>query len=329
MNLDIVPEVQSLLAEVLIEPAAEMLSRPAKKLRCQLVELGYRLSSGDERDELPPAPRMLLEQCSDILEAIHAGSLIIDDIEDQSPERRGKPSLHVSHGLAVALNVGNWLYFSPLDRIASLGLPPQQELVLHRACHRYLALAHSGQALDVGLRMDRLPREQARDACLATMRWKTGALTSLALAAGAAACERLSQDEPRLEEFGFRFGIALQMFDDIGNAVSAREPSKSMEDLSSRKPSWIWMTAATTLSDGHYTRFIELARALASSNRSKASIHEMHAFLVESELASVARNAARSFLKETLEGLRTSFKGREDAIDRAGRLCERLAESYE
>jgi geranylgeranyl pyrophosphate synthase len=46
-------------------------------------------------------------------ELIHTGSLIIDDIQDQSELRRGRPSLYRTYGIDVAINAGNTLYFLP------------------------------------------------------------------------------------------------------------------------------------------------------------------------------------------------------------------------
>lgn len=48
------------------------------------------------------------------LELLHNGSLICDDIEDQSHMRRGDLCTYKKFGVDVALNVGCWLYFIPL-----------------------------------------------------------------------------------------------------------------------------------------------------------------------------------------------------------------------
>src|SRR5205814_8201706 len=48
------------------------------------------------------------------LELLHNAFLVHDDVEDESDERRGRPTLHALHGVAVAVNVG--------DALALLGL---------------------------------------------------------------------------------------------------------------------------------------------------------------------------------------------------------------
>ena len=49
-----------------------------------------------------------------ITELSHNGTLIIDDIEDDSVLRRGKPCIHHIYGTDVAMNAGNALYFLSL-----------------------------------------------------------------------------------------------------------------------------------------------------------------------------------------------------------------------
>ncbi len=52
-----------------------------------------------------------------LIELIHNGTIIIDDIEDDSSIRRGKPCLHRIYGEDISINVGNALYFIPLKVI--------------------------------------------------------------------------------------------------------------------------------------------------------------------------------------------------------------------
>jgi len=84
----------------LVDALRDFLLRPGKEFRAELVRASWVLGggSGDPPGELPM-----------IVELLHAGSLIVDDIEDGSVARRGQPALHLRHGLPTALNAGNWL----------------------------------------------------------------------------------------------------------------------------------------------------------------------------------------------------------------------------
>jgi len=48
-------------------------------------------------------------------EIVHNGSLIADDIEDQSFKRRGDLCIHRKFGIDYAINAGNFMYFVPLN----------------------------------------------------------------------------------------------------------------------------------------------------------------------------------------------------------------------
>jgi geranylgeranyl diphosphate synthase type II len=73
------------------------------------------------------------------LELLHNAFLVHDDVEDESEERRGRPTLHAMHGVSVAVNVG--------DALALLGL---RALIDNRAALgprlTMLKCAHPGRA---------------------------------------------------------------------------------------------------------------------------------------------------------------------------------------
>src|SRR6185295_16566750 len=43
------------------------------------------------------------------IELMHNAMLIHDDIQDESEERRGRPTMHVTEGIALAINAGDML----------------------------------------------------------------------------------------------------------------------------------------------------------------------------------------------------------------------------
>lgn len=255
-------EIEALVTEVLLDPLDEFLSRPAKKIRGKLVELGYRLASND-MEEWPGQLEKLCRQGAEVLEAIHAASLVIDDIQDGSLERRGSPTLHRSHGLPIALNAGNWLYFWPLEKIRDWDIPPNRTLLAYHVCHRALLRAHFGQAIDVGVPIDTLPQERVKQVCLASLELKSGALMSLAMALGGILGGANEARLEVLEEFGKSFGVALQMFDDVGNMTVSG--SKQFEDLKLKRPTWIWACAAEYFSKGDYHEFVSAVNRLPNS----------------------------------------------------------------
>ena len=142
-----------------------------KRLRATLLEQAYAFGGGR-----CAAPALIV----DAVELLHAGSLVIDDFEDDSLTRRGQPALHQVIGPARAVNAGNWMYFRALELAAAALDDPARSAAL---VGRFITVArqcHEGQAIDLATRIDEVTPRQAQVTALAISRWKTGRLASLA-----------------------------------------------------------------------------------------------------------------------------------------------------
>jgi geranylgeranyl diphosphate synthase, type II len=153
------------------------------------------------------------------LELYHNAFLIHDDIEDESWWRRGKPTLHIDHGIPIAVNVGDAmlsLTLQPLlDNVERVGLGPALRIL--RAVAFMTRQTVDGQALE--LEWVRSNTWQLDDSdYLAMVELKTSwysfitPLQTGAIAAGAS----LDQLAP-LEAFGRHLGAAFQITDDLLN----------------------------------------------------------------------------------------------------------------
>ena len=222
----------------LVGPVREFLARPGKRFRSRLVTLAWQLSG---RDDEPP-PYLPL-----VVELLHAGSLIVDDIEDGSVQRRGRAALHKLVGLPTALNAGNWLYFWPLSLLEDMGLSPAVELRLHRAASAAVRSCHEGQALDLGARVGDLHPDELRAVALAVSERKTGGLMGLAAELGAAAAGADGATIHAAAAFGVGLGVGLQMQNDLSELTGAAGPLKHPEDLIHGRVTWPWAWAAGRL----------------------------------------------------------------------------------
>lgn len=314
--LDAESQVPAALWEQALQgPLSDFLSRPSKEFRGRLVHLGWQLSG---RGTPPPAELGL------IIEALHAGSLIVDDIEDRSTERRGGPALHCRYGLPRALNAGNFLYFWALELLSRLGLPPITELGLHRAFSRTLLACHQGQALDLSVKVSALEQSQVRPTVAAVTRLKTGKLCELAAQLGALAAGASQKKAQAIAEFGCELGVGLQMLDDWGGIVSERRAYKGHEDLRHSRPTWAWAWVADELEPRAYAELCALGRAVESG----AEHPELLASELRPQIVKRGRSAAR-------ERLRTALVRLGDAVPEPRALLElehelnRLEKSYE
>ena len=240
----------------LVGPLTDFLARPGKEFRARLVRLGWQLSGRSA-----PLPQELPL----IIEALHSGSLIVDDIEDQSTQRRGEPALHCRYGLPRALNAGNFLYFWALELLSRLGLPPITELALHRAFSRTLLACHQGQALDLSVHVALLEQAEVLPTVSAVTQLKTGKLCELAAHMGALAAGASQSKAQAIAQFGSELGIGLQMLDDLGGITSERRAHKGHEDLRHSRPTWPWAWAAEMLDAREYAQIQKLGRAVSNS----------------------------------------------------------------
>ena len=302
------------LDAALLDPTLRFVARPGKALRARLVALGWRLGGGTG-----PVPAAL----PTLIELIHAGSLIVDDIEDGSPERRGEPALHRRIGVPLALNAGNWLYFVPLQLLADLALPPATELALHRAMTGAMARCHLGQALDLGVRVGELPQAEVAATVRFVTTCKTGALTELGLVVGALAAGADDARRRALGRFGRRFGVALQMLDDLANVGARNDDARRFEDVRLGRPTWPWAWLAERLPPVRFGRLQRAARAVADGRLAPETLGTRLAALSDA----AGRRAARASLAQALASLRRAL-GDAAELDALGAEVERLLVSY-
>ena len=270
---------------VLLGPVREILSRPSKQFRANLVEIAWRLGGGG-----PGGPPSALTAAIEIL---HAGSLVIDDIEDDAELRRGAPALHRSHGVPVALNAGNWMYFFAFSLIDRAPLPEAMRVAVHRAMVRGVLDCHRGQALDLGHDVTRVARGELRAVVAGATILKAGALTRLATELGAIAA---GADAPRLaaiSAFGAALGAGLQMLDDLGTVTAAWRLDKSREDLWQLRPTWAWVWMAEVADPTSWTRAVRWAAQIATRREDPEPIARLlGAFAMEPGMAEVRSQLA-------------------------------------
>lgn len=271
-------------------PLATLLRRPGKEFRARLVEAGHRLGGG--RGE---APGELLA----IVEALHAGSLVIDDIEDGSAYRRGAPALHVTIGMPKALNVGSWLYFWPYQLLERLALHPNTELALRRAISRTQLRAHQGQALDLSARAAELPQRELPAVVRVITSLKTGALMQLGAQLGVIAAGGRAEQIAAVARFGRELGVGLQMADDWGGLASESRCHKGHEDLLHSRATWPWAWLAESADELSYAKLAHLAREVARRDTHPEVLAER----LREKLGDTPRERIRRQLRGALDDL--------------------------
>lgn len=94
-----------------LEPYQYVLETPGKDIRGALID-AFQVWL-----RIPPDR---VESIKNIVSELHNASLLVDDIEDGSQLRRGKPVAHAIFGIPATLNCANYVYFIALERCHSL-----------------------------------------------------------------------------------------------------------------------------------------------------------------------------------------------------------------
>jgi geranylgeranyl pyrophosphate synthase len=269
-------------ARALATPLADFVARPGKGFRQNLVHTSFALAGGDGA-----CPHLLPL----IVEVLHCGSLVVDDIQDQSATRRGAPSLHVEYGLPVALNVGNWMYFWAFALLERVPLPADRLLQVHRTVSRTLLGCHHGQGLDLTANVRDLRQDQVAGVVTTCAELKTGALMELAARLGAIAAGSSACVQNALGQFGRSLGVALQMLDDLGGLVSDRRCHKGHEDLRLGRPTWPFAWLAEESSATQYAELEAMSEAVQAG--------DLHPELLAQELVERLHGQGRNRSRRT------------------------------
>jgi len=205
--------------------------RGGKGIRPALCLATCRAHGGTTRDALPAAVA---------IEMLHNAFLVHDDICDDAERRRGRPALHVLHGVPMALNAGNalaWMALGPLlDNVTTLG-PDLAFDVLAEFDH-LTRRTIEGQAVELGWR----ERDHATadiDGYLKLILDKTCWYSAIhPCRVGALIGSQGGADLDAIAQFGFFLGAVLQIRDDVEN-VSDRGEDRGMDfgcDIVEGKP---------------------------------------------------------------------------------------------
>jgi geranylgeranyl diphosphate synthase type II len=156
------------------------------------------------------------------IELLHNALLVHDDIEDDSEQRRGRPTLHVEHGVPLALNAGDTLTLVSLRPLLESHhrFGADLSLKLVRETERMALTSAEGQAMELGWRRDNLIDLNDADYLQMVLK-KTSWLAAIyPIRVGALVGTRRAIEPESFVRFGFFLGAAFQIQDDLLNLVA-------------------------------------------------------------------------------------------------------------
>ncbi len=178
---------------------ADVVKTPGKMIRTKLMLLAAGNCPTDRRDELLSAAAAL--------ELIHSSSLILDDLIDDSPLRRGKPTVQKQYGKPIAVCSGVYLLTTALAWLTDMGFEVSaRELMdaVQATCDGEM-IQHENRG-NVAV---------SREAYFDAIRGKTAYAFSTACKMACRIAGRGDRESRALEEFGLLIGIMFQLRDDL------------------------------------------------------------------------------------------------------------------
>lgn len=284
--------------------------RAGKGLRPALCIATCRAFGGD----LPEAIRSAVA-----IELFHNAFLVHDDVEDESEQRRGAPTLVARYGPAIAVNVGdamNVLSIGPLmDNLPVLG--PLLSWRVFAEVEHMVRESVEGQALELGwVRENRCDLEEAD--YLRMILKKTCWYTCIhPCRIGALIGSRGKADPDVMNRFGHYLGAAFQIQDDILNLVGDMERygKEIGGDILEGKRTLMLVHALNTATAAERKR---LSAFLATPRRQRLASDVRWVYRLMGKRGSIeyARSAARHLAGAALREFAVAYRGLAESEDR-------------
>lgn len=252
------------------------------------------------------------------IELLHNALLIHDDIEDESEERRGQPTLHALHGVPLALNAGDTLTLMslrPLIENADL-LGPELSMRVLEETEIMARESAEGQALELGWRKENITSLEVADYLQMVFK-KTCWLASIfPIRVGALIGTNDSIDLDRFLHFGFYLGATFQIWDDILNLIGNHSYGKERDgDLWEGKRTLILIDLLQQATPSERLR-IQSILQLSRSSKTKAQIGWLRKLVDECGSIDNARRIADDMADAALEEYLMLFDDLPDSNDK-------------
>lgn len=296
-------------SRIAIDAFLAILERGGKRIRGALTIVGYEMAGGTDR-------KMIL-QASRAVEVLHAYLLIIDDINDRSPVRRGGLPAHLlladyykNKGLGVDdLHFGESIAIhsslvgchTALKLIAELPVSPKLIIRATSALNQSLVVTGFGQANDVFNEVS--GSEVDERAVSNVLEWKTAHYTFLSpLQLGLILAGGSDEQIASLQTFSLHAGMAYQISDDnLGVFGTEFESGKSpLDDIKEGKRTLLSIYALEHAKDADKNFLLQM---LGHSGLTQLEFQRVKDIFVSSGALDYAREKAAYHVQKAHEEL--------------------------
>ena len=277
--------------QTLYDPVVYIMSLGGKRVRPVLALMTTAFFGGDFKKALPAALS---------LEVFHNFSLVHDDIMDEAPIRRGKPSVHTKWDINTAILSGDVMLIAAYQLLESYDAEMFHILVpLFTRTAREVC---EGQQYDMDFeRLDSV----SLDDYLQMIRLKTAVLIGAAMQMGAIIAGESKTVQDQCYDIGLNLGLAFQLQDDYLDAFA--DPSKFGKqvggDIIEKKKTYLYLRAMERSGKKKQERLLDLFKK--KSRLQSEEVEEVIEIFRSSGATQDNLEAVRNYTKKAFEGIRS------------------------
>lgn len=240
------------LQKSLAEPIWDFLSRGGKRWRPAMFLLIAEAMGGD------------MDKIADFVvvpELAHNGSIMVDDIEDMSEMRRGRPCTHRLFGIDIAINAGNLMYFLPYLAFIKNRDSFSRDIMIraYETFSQEMVNIHLGQGMDIWWHKGN-DRDVTEENYLQMCAYKTGTLARLSAKLAVILAGGTDEQAAKIGRMAEAIGVGFQIHDDILSASGEEFMKKKGfgDDITEGKRTLIVLHALRSLEAKDAARLREL-----------------------------------------------------------------------
>jgi geranylgeranyl diphosphate synthase type I len=286
----------------------DMLARGGKRIRGALVMAGYEMCGGKDKQ--------MIVRAATALEMLHAYILIIDDIQDRSSLRRGKPTVHemlaeyhrrhgmtgdAAHtGVALALMAALTGAHAAQTLLAGLSVDEDLRIKALGIVNMTMITTAHGQTTDI---MNEVSSTVSDVDVEHALEWKTAHYTVLnPLCVGMVLAGAGCEDTDAIRDYALHTGKAFQITDDIiGIFGNDEQTGKSVKDDIREGKRTILTAYALKHASENDQKFLK--SCLGSDELSDADFAACRRILADCGALSNAKQIAKDHIRQALESL--------------------------
>ena len=231
----------------LYEPIRYLMALGGKRLRPTLTLLAYQLFRDDGTSPSVLQPALAVE-------VFHNFSLMHDDIMDEAPLRRGKPTVHERWNANVAILSGDVMLVKAYELLIQAA-PDKLPAVL-KAFNRCATDVCEGQQWDMNFEA---MSEVSEADYLLMIRQKTAVLLGFSLQLGGLLADADEPTAQALYELGVNIGIGFQLKDDLLDVYADQDKfgKQAGGDIIANKKTFLLIKALEKASDEQHVQLVD------------------------------------------------------------------------